>query len=62
MGERRTAGIALAQKFSCKKGEEFVMLFNGLEMNLGNLFRVSNAKSRSVSPENYTGEKGKTNY
>ncbi len=38
------------------------MLFNGLEMNLGNLFRVSNAKSRSVSPENYTGEKGKTNY
>ena len=35
------------------------MLFNGLEMNLGNLFRVSNAKSRSVSPENYTGEKGK---
>ena len=33
--------------------------FNGLEMNLGNLSRLSNAKTRSISPENYTGEKGK---
>jgi hypothetical protein len=33
--------------------------FNGLEMNLGNLSRLSNAKSRSISPENFTGEKGK---
>src|SRR5438445_5096814 len=33
--------------------------FNGLGLNLGNLYRVSNAKSRSISPENFTGEKGK---
>ena len=33
--------------------------FNGLDMNLGNLSRLSNAKTRSISPENYTGEKGK---
>lgn len=33
--------------------------FDGLNMNMGNLFRLSNAKSRSISPENFTGEKGK---
>src|SRR5512133_1307896 len=35
------------------------MTFNGLGMNLGNLSRLSSAKSRSISPENFTGEKGK---
>jgi hypothetical protein len=34
-------------------------LFNGLYLNLGNLYRLSHAKSRSISPENFTGEKGK---
>ena len=33
--------------------------FNGLEMNVGNLYRLSDAKTRSISPENYSGEKGK---
>jgi hypothetical protein len=33
--------------------------FNGMEMNMGNLYRLSNAQSRSISPENFTGEKGK---
>lgn len=33
--------------------------FNGLDMGLGNLARVSNAKTRSISAENFTGEKGK---
>lgn len=33
--------------------------FNGLGMNLGNLAALSNAKSRSISPENFTGEPGK---
>src|SRR6188768_671640 len=33
--------------------------FNGLNMNLGNLFRLSDAKTRSISPENLTGEPGK---
>jgi len=34
-------------------------MFNGLGMNLGNLSRLSNAKTRSISAENFTGEKGK---
>jgi hypothetical protein len=33
--------------------------FNGLEMNMGNLSRLSDAKTRSISPENFSGEKGK---
>ncbi|MBD0278066.1 MAG: DUF2961 domain-containing protein [Flavisolibacter sp.] len=33
--------------------------FSGLDMNMGNLFRLSNAETRSISPENFTGEKGK---
>ncbi|MBI4427668.1 MAG: DUF2961 domain-containing protein, partial [Ignavibacteriales bacterium] len=33
--------------------------FNGVGMGLGNLSRLSKAKSRSISPENFTGEKGK---
>jgi len=33
--------------------------FNGLGTDIGNLFRLSDAKSRSISPENFTGEKGK---
>lgn len=32
--------------------------FNGLDMSLGNLSRVSDAQTRSISPENFTGEKG----
>jgi hypothetical protein len=32
--------------------------YNGIESNLGNLYRTSDAKSRSISPENFTGEKG----
>jgi hypothetical protein len=33
--------------------------FNGLGMHLGNLARLSNAETRSISAENFTGEKGK---
>src|ERR1700744_1526700 len=33
--------------------------FNGLGLGLGNLPALSNAESRSISPENFTGEKGK---
>ena len=32
------------------------MSFNGLEMNMGNLSRISNAKTRSICAENFTGE------
>lgn len=43
------AAVAVAQQYP----------YNGLEQNLGNLARLSNAKTRSISPENFTGEKGK---
>lgn len=33
--------------------------YNGLDSNMGNLYRLSNAKTRYISPENFTGEKGK---
>jgi hypothetical protein len=33
--------------------------FNGLGVSMGNLSRLSKAQTRSVSPENFTGEKGK---
>jgi hypothetical protein len=33
--------------------------FDGLGLGLGNLSRLSKAQTRSVSPENFTGEKGK---
>jgi hypothetical protein len=33
--------------------------FTGLDMNMSNLSRLSDAKTRSISPENYTGAKGK---
>ncbi len=32
--------------------------FNGLGLHLGNLARLSNAQTRSISPENFDGEKG----
>jgi hypothetical protein len=31
--------------------------FNGLDMNMGNLSRLSDAKTLSISPENFTGER-----
>lgn len=33
--------------------------FSGLGLSLGTLSRLSSAVSRSISPENFTGEKGK---
>lgn len=33
--------------------------FNGLNMHLGNLSKLSHAQTRSISAENFTGEKGK---
>lgn len=42
-----TSGIALSQTF------------DGLDMNLGNLSRLSDARTRSISPENFSGAKGR---
>lgn len=36
----------------------FAQKYNGIESGMTNLFRLSDAKSRSISPENFTGEKG----
>ena len=33
--------------------------FNGLDLHMGNLARMSAAKTRSISPENFNGEKGR---
>ncbi len=33
--------------------------YNGLNLSMGNLSSLSHAKSRSITPENLTGEKGK---
>ncbi len=46
--------LALCVTVSVKAQE-----YNGLNSNLGNLYRLSDAKTRSISPENFTGEKGK---
>lgn len=32
--------------------------WNGLGLNMGNISRLSNARTRSISPENFSGEKG----
>jgi hypothetical protein len=32
--------------------------FDGIESNMSNIFKVSEARSRSISPENFTGAKG----
>jgi len=33
--------------------------FNGIDVNMQNLYMLSDARTRSISPENFTGEKGK---
>ena len=33
--------------------------YNGIDASLSNIYRLSDAKSRSISPENFNGEKGK---
>src|SRR5437763_2421619 len=33
--------------------------YNGMDANLSNIYRLSDAKSRSISPENFNGGKGK---
>ena len=45
----------LAATSLCAQGRGF----NGLGTDLGDLPRMSNAQTRSISPENFTGEKGK---
>ena len=44
---------------SVLNAQEAQPAFNGLGMGMGNLSRLSHAKTRSISAENMTGEKGK---
>jgi hypothetical protein len=37
----------------------YAQKFDGIHSDLSTIFRLSDAKSRSISPENFTGEKGK---
>ena len=46
------AGLLSASAFAQTK-------FDGLNVNMDNLYMTSDAKSRSISPENFNGEKGK---
>ncbi len=48
--------IALA---SCISAGAFAQSFNGINTDMSNIYMTSDAKSRSISPENFTGEKGK---
>ena len=49
------SAVLLAFNSNAQQNEKF----NGLDMNLGTLSKLSDAQSRSISPENFTGEKGK---
>jgi len=42
----------------CADDDEEQSPYNGLDMGLGNLPMLSDAQTRSISPENFTGEKG----
>ena len=50
-----TLAVFAAAAAQTDKGKDF----NGLGLGLGNLSRLSKAQTRSISPENFTGEKGK---
>ncbi|HVX28161.1 MAG TPA: glycoside hydrolase family 172 protein [Parafilimonas sp.] len=44
---------------SCFSIGAFAQTFNGINTDMSNIYMTSDAKSRSISPENFTGEKGK---
>ena len=46
--------LSLAGRLSAQQPSKY----NGIDANMGNIFRLSDAKSRSISPENYNGGKG----
>jgi hypothetical protein len=49
------AGMLCALAFVARAQQKY----DGLNNNMGNIFRTSDAISRSISPENFNGEKGK---
>jgi hypothetical protein len=57
----KVGAIRLLSLFFCSALTAFAQSssYDGLEGGLNTLYRVSDAKTRSISPENLTGEKGK---
>jgi len=49
----------LLSAFTCFVLTANAQKFNGVNVGLSNIFQLSDAKTRSISPENFTGEKGK---
>jgi len=56
---RWTIGLLVFAAFVALKAAAQTTSYNGLNLSMGNLSRLSHAKTRSISPENLTGEKGK---
>jgi len=56
---RRVTFLVVAGLAATAAAQDHTAPFNGLGTNMDNLFRMSKAQSRSISPENFTGEKGK---
>lgn len=55
----RIRALLLALSFTIPLSIAQERPFNGLDTGLHNLYRLSNAETRSISPENFTGEKGR---
>ncbi|MCU0380678.1 MAG: DUF2961 domain-containing protein [Chitinophagaceae bacterium] len=53
---RSTIFLGCCLMFFCSAAQQ---PFSGIDVHMGNIYRLSPAKSRSISPENFTGEKGK---
>lgn len=49
----------LLSAFTCVALAASAQKFNGVNVGLSNIYQLSDAKTRSISPENFTGEKGK---
>ncbi len=59
---RKSAWVVLGLLISgalLVEAQEQKSTYSGLDQGMGNLSRLSRAKTRSISPENFTGEKGK---
>src|SRR5512141_1770104 len=56
---RHTVGIVFATLFFATVLFGQSSGYDGLHMGLNSISRLSHAKTRSISPENFTGEKGK---
>jgi len=51
--------VALGWMWTTSVQTQNARAFNGLTTGVGDLYRLSRAQSRSISPENFTGEKGR---